>query len=248
MRSGDVDPSRRLVLYAPTFNEDLSSVYLFAERFAELAGPDRVLLVKLHGSTRLDTVAAYREMAAGTPGVIFVEDPNIAPYLGGADVLLSDVSSVMMEFMALDKPVILFDHPQMTRYHGYDPNDIEHAWRDLGTRVDGVDEAKRVLNDVLAHGDDRGSKRRDYATRLFADRDGGASARVWRASLDTLAAKAAEPTVLPLTPLWSLALQITPDNLFLVRSLLDHVQFVAVMPIELRLAQLGTSPELEQPA
>ena len=239
----DVDPSHRLVLYAPTFNEDLSSVYLFTDRFAELAAPDRTLFVKLHGSTRPDTIAAYRSLAAATPGVVFVDDPNIAPCLGGTDVLISDVSSVVMEFMALDKPVILFDHPHMTRYHGYNPNDIEHAWRDLGTRVGSLDETRDVLDEVLAHGDDRGPRRRDYAARLFADREGGASARVWRATLDTRAAHAVEPSR---PPLWSLALQITPDNLFLVRSLLDHVQFVSVMPIELRLAQLGTSPELER--
>jgi hypothetical protein len=242
----DIDPSRRLVLYAPTFNEDLSSAYLFADRFAELAGRDRVLLVKLHGSTPPGTIAAYRALAARTPGVVFVDDPNIAPYLGGADVLVSDVSSVVMEFMALDKPVILFDHPQMTRYHGYNPNDIEHAWRDLGTRVGSFDAAKEALQDVLAHGDNRGPRRRAYAARLFADREGGASARVWEATLDTLAARAAEPTRPPLVPLWSLLLQITPDNLFLIRWLLDQVQFLGVMPAELRLVQYGTSAALER--
>lgn len=242
----DVNPAKRLVLYAPTFNEDLSSVYLFADRFAEFARADRVLFVKLHGSTRSDTIAAYRAIARNTPGVIFVEDPNIAPCLGGADVLISDVSSVMMEFMALDKPVILFDHPQMTRYHGYKPDDIEHAWRDLATRVASFEEMACAVDDVLANGDERGPKRREYAARLFADREGGAAARVWRATLDAVAAHVAPPSQPPLMPQWSLALQITPDNLFLVRALLEYVQFVAVMPIELRLAQLGTSPELER--
>ena len=88
----EIDPSTRIVLYAPTFNEDLSSVYLFADRFAELAAADRTLLIKLHGSTRPETIQAYRDVAAATPGVIFVDDPNIAPSLGGADVMISDVS------------------------------------------------------------------------------------------------------------------------------------------------------------
>jgi hypothetical protein len=170
----------RLLLYAPTFNEDLSSVYLFESRFAELARPGRTVLIKLHGSTKRATVDAYRALAAATPGLMFVEDPNIAPALGGADVMLSDVSSVVMEFMALDKPVILFDHPRMTAYHGYHAEDIEHAWRDLGTRVASFDEARDVVDRVLADGDDgRSAIRRGYAARLFADRDGHASARVW---------------------------------------------------------------------
>ena len=107
-------------------------------------------------------------MAARTPGVIFIDDPNISPCLGGADVMISDVSSVFMEFMALDKPVILFDNPATSRYHGYDPDDIEHAWRDLGTRAASFDETKQALSHVLAHGDDKSAVRRQYAARLFA--------------------------------------------------------------------------------
>lgn len=241
-----LDPSRRIVLYAPTFNEDLSSVYLFAERFAELAAPDRTLLIKLHGSTKGDTVKAYRAIAAATPSIVFVDDPNIAPSLGGADVMISDVSSVFMEFMALDKPVILFDHPNMRRYHGYNAEDIEHAWRDLATRVDSFDAARSALAGVLAHGDDKSPIRRRYAEQLFADRDGHAAERVWSASLETLAVAGPPAGRPPLVPMITLLVQLTPENLFLVRRLLDQVQFFAVMPIELRIVQLGTSVPLER--
>jgi hypothetical protein len=50
----------------------------------------------------------------------------------------------------------------------------------------------------------------------------------------------------PLVPMITLVAQITPDNLFLLRRLLDQVQLFAVMPIELRLVQLGTSVSLER--
>lgn len=245
-RQLQIDPARRIVLYAPTFNEDLSSVYLFAERFAEFAAPDRVVLIKLHGSTKNDTVNAYRELATRTPGLVFVEDPNIAPSLGGADVMISDVSSVVMEFMALDKPVILFDNPNMRRYHGYNPEDIEHAWRDLGTRVDSVDGATAALTDVLAHGDGRSAVRQAYASRLFADRAGQASARVWDAATATLEFVGPPSRRPPLMPMISLLLPVSPDTLFLVRRLVSQVRLFAVMPIELRLVCVGRSPELDR--
>ena len=240
-----IDPARRIVLYAPTFNEDLSSVYLFAERFAELAAPDRVLLVKLHGSTRRETVDAYRALAARTPGVVFVDDPNIAPSLGGADAMISDVSSVTMEFMALDKPVILFDNPAMERYHGYNPADIEHAWRDLATRADTFDGIKSALGGVLAAGDGKSALRRMYAERLFADRTGGASARVWAAAVETLEAAGTAAARRPRVPRISLLVHLTPDNLFLARRMLADAALHAVMPIELLLVQQGTSPAVE---
>ncbi len=241
-----LDPSRRIVLYAPTFNEDLSSVYLFADRFAELAAPDRTLLIKLHGSTRGETVDAYRALAARTPGIVFVDDPNIAPCLGGADVMISDVSSVFMEFMALDKPVILFDHPNVRRYHGYNPDDIEYAWRDLATRADSFDTAKAALADVLAHGDARSAARRTYAEQVFADRAGHAAERVWNAARETLEAAGPPAARSPLVPTISLLVQLTPDNLFLGRRLLDQLQFFAVMPIELHIVRMGTSAALER--
>lgn len=245
-RQLQIDPARRIVLYAPTFNEDLSSAHLFADRFAELAAPDRTLLIKLHGSTLAPTIDAYRALATRTPGIVFVDDPNIAASLGGADVMISDVSSVFMEFMALDKPVILFDHPQMQRYHGYNPDDIEHAWRDLATRTDSFDATKAALDDVLSRGDERSAVRQRYAAQLFADRSGRASAQVWQATLDTIDAVGPPASRPPLVPTISLLVQLTPDNLFLVRRLLGQAQFFAVMPIELRVVQMGSSPELER--
>lgn len=237
----------RILLYAPTFNEDLSSVYLFAERFAELAQPGRTVLIKLHGSTKSATVDAYRALAAATPGLVFVEDPNIAPALGGADVMLSDVSSVFMEFMALDKPVILFDNPRMTSYHGYHAEDIEHAWRDLATRVTSFDDARAAIDRVMGDGDDgRSAIRRGYAARLFADRDGRACERVWTAVQETLAAAGPAATRPPRVPMLTVLLVLTPAHLFLVRRLVSQIAFFAVLPVELHVVVQGSAPDVER--
>jgi hypothetical protein len=238
-----IDPATRIVLYAPTFNEDLSSVYLFADRFAELAQDDRVVLIKLHGSTSPGAVARYRELAKKTPGVIFVDDPNIAPCLAGADLLVSDVSSVFMEFMALDKPIVLFNNPNMRRYHGFNPEDIEHRWRDLATETTTFDETKAVVGRVLVEGDGKSPIRQAYAAELFADRTGHAAERVWQAALETLEAPATQSLSAPTI---SLLVVVTPDNLFLVRQLLLQAQFYAVTSIDLCLVQHGSSPALDQ--
>lgn len=231
-----IDPAKKIVLYAPTFNKDLSSVYLFQERFHELAGPDRTVLIKLHGSTLPQTVSNYRSLAQRTPGLVFIDDANIAPTLAGSDVMVSDVSSAFMEFMALDKPVVLFNNPNASRYHGYNPDDIEWKWRDMATQAGTFDELKQALSLVLQQGDHKSGLRKGYAAELFADLAGGACARVWEAVLEILDDT---PSRIQDLPTLTLLTVLTPDNLFLVRNALHKVQFYSIMPIELSLVVCG---------
>jgi CDP-glycerol glycerophosphotransferase (TagB/SpsB family) len=236
-----LDPSKKIVLYAPTFNVDLSSVYTFANRFAELHRTDCSILIKLHGSTVPKFVNHYRQCAEHHTNFFFIDDPNLAPYIGGADIMISDVSSAFMEFMALDKPVILFDNPNRKMYHGYNEENIEYKWRDLAQRADSFDGVKELLESVIQRGDDKSEIRRQYSARLFTARDGSASKRVWEETRKICA----QPPRTPL-PTFSVVLAITPDNLFIVRKCIYRLQFYSVMPIELVLAVQDTSGDTQR--
>jgi len=234
-----IDPEKKIILYAPTFNMDLSSVYHFADRISALATPDRYLLIKLHGSTLANTVAAYQKLAKKHDNMHFVNDPNIAPYIGGADIMVSDVSSAYMEFMALDKPVILYNNPNCDKYHGYNPDDIEYKWRDLGIQVENFDELEYKLNKLITAGDDKSDVRRTYAKRLFADLQGKASANVWTETLALIEANTTGPEL----PLFSDIITLTDNNLFAVREVVHNLQFYAAMSHELVLINRNTTPE-----
>ncbi len=224
-----LDPTKKIILYAPTFNIDLSSVYDCQNRFPELRGADRYLLVKLHGSTTPEAVNTYRSMAKRFSDIIFIEDPNIAPYIGGADIMISDVSSAFMEFMALDKPVLLYNNPKRQNYHGYNEADVEYAWRDLATQVDSFEELKDKLQIIIDKGDDgRSDIRRRYASELFADKHGNACENVWHETLATIN----NPSTKTL-PVFSVVMAITEDNFFAVRSAVYNLEFYSVMPINL---------------
>jgi glycosyltransferase involved in cell wall biosynthesis/tetratricopeptide (TPR) repeat protein len=236
----NLDPDKRIILYAPTFNQDLSSVSVFAERFAELAKADRYILIKLHGSTAPDQTTKYQQLAERHENIVFIHEPNIAPYIGGADVMISDVSSAYMEFMALDKPVILYNNPNCQRYHGYDPKDIEYQWRDLGTQVASFDELKVQLEESIQFGDDRSAIRMGYARELFADLEGNASARVWNETKEVLRSHDRLINI----PTISIVVVITDDNLFAIRAQVHNLQFYSVMPLELILVNQSQSREI----
>ncbi len=236
-----LDPSRKIVLYAPTFNVDLSSVYDFQNCFWQLRHSNYYLLIKLHGSTLPHTIAVYRKMALRFDDILFVDDHNLAPYLGGADIMISDVSSAFMEFMALDRPVILYNNPNARQYHGYHSNNIEYAWRNLGTQVGSFNELKTALQHVVATDDDgRSAVRQRYAAELFADRTGNACELVWQKTVE-LIHQASSVSL----PVFSVVMALNQDNLFAVRLVLHDIQANSVLPFELVLVVPALTPELE---
>ncbi|MCD4651001.1 MAG: CDP-glycerol glycerophosphotransferase family protein, partial [Candidatus Cloacimonetes bacterium] len=223
-----LDPARKIVLYAPTFNIDLSSIYNFSERFDELASKDYYILIKLHGSTPGGFASRYEDIAHQVSSFRFIEDSNLAPWLALADVMISDVSSAWMEFMALDKPVILYTNPVAQHYHGYDTENIEWAWRELGTEVRSFDELKAILPGIVRFGDDKSSKRLHYANQLFTDRTGKASENVWKATIETIKNSGSnQPGII------SLVIECSYENLYIVRSNCHWLEMYSVMPLEL---------------
>ncbi len=192
-----IDPSKRVVLYAPTFNMSLSSIPILWMRVAELADEDTVLLIKLHSSSLPEFKDSYRELAETHKNVIYSDDPDITNLLRVADVMVTDVSSVMMEFMALDKPVVLFDNPNQYTYRHYDPRDIEYAWRDVGIRASTLDEVKDAVARSFANPGEFHAKRKEYGELILADRQGGASANVVTAIRDLLAGAYEPKKMLP---------------------------------------------------
>ena len=69
---------------------------------------DILLLLKFHPLTRQEWTDEYREWAASQQHVIWIDDHNITKYQLMADVMISDTSSTVYEFLLLNIPVITF--------------------------------------------------------------------------------------------------------------------------------------------
>lgn len=134
---------KRIILYAPTFSPKLTSLPLegMKERLGELAERnDALVVMKFHPLTRKEWADEYRAWAESKDNVIFVnQGENITKYQLMSDVLISDTSSTVYEFLLLSRPVITVRTIAKDIY-----------WENTAT-PDGLEEAyRRAMNDPEA--------------------------------------------------------------------------------------------------
>ena len=106
---------RPVILYPPTFTRNVCSApHLMKE--IELLAKTKPWdwIITFHPKlTDPDIIAGYKRIAAENDNVTFFEGPDKMPLLQRADAMLCDSSSIILEFMVLDKPVVTFrnSHP-----------------------------------------------------------------------------------------------------------------------------------------
>lgn len=176
-----LDPGRPTLLYAPT-GDSHNSLEIMGEKVIEAireAGRWN-LLIKLHDHpkrTDVDWPAVLSRFESDH--LRLVHDWNVVPYLRAADLLISDASSVAVEYTLLDRPIVFLEVPKLLEkmVHKRAAVDLDtYGWK-TGTLVRHANEVVDAVAESLAHPERHSDIRRAMANHVFY-RPGSASSRV----------------------------------------------------------------------
>jgi tetratricopeptide (TPR) repeat protein len=176
------------LLYTPTWNPELSAIEVLGPGWIEALRrqfPQLNIIIKLHPHTPKKYphwAETYREMAQRDSRSYLVEEPgaNSYDYMPFADILLTDVSSVMFYYLAFNRPIILVNNPRrIENEEWFDESGPEWTWRDMGLEIETVQELPAAIEASLHQPGEKAERRAFYRRRVFGDLlDGRASARI----------------------------------------------------------------------
>ena len=189
LAAAGLDPAKPTLLYAPTHTP--SSFPNMDDRFPEYFAHYNVLvkphLLSYFGAKRR---SHRRKMALWSQAphvhVASVDEYDPVPFMNVADLLISDISAVLFEFAATDKPIVwcdfLWHHwtrrgPLRYRRWKRLARDVRRFF-DIAPHARRFSDLGRVVQDELAHPGRYSEKRRSYVRALVGPTDGRSAERV----------------------------------------------------------------------
>lgn len=184
-----LNPDAKTLLYAPTFNP--SSIEKFPDNWPEHFA-DCNILIKAHAFTyqrkryrkQLQKLNSWKKFSN-----TYVADGNelsLLPFMVSADILLSEASSTLFEFAALDRPVIVCDFFQLKwLYRGPFKYRFERRFRkdnvhyqDIGQHVNSYKKLKQAVYHQLEHDQEFHHQRELMTQKHVGPTDGRVSERI----------------------------------------------------------------------
>ncbi len=177
---------RPTVLYAPTYSEASSLHLAGTDIVSALDKAGFNVLIKLHDRSLdqdprynggIDWRARFAELIARSRSgrIHFVELPDASPLLAAADVMVTDHSSIGFEFLVLDRPLIVFDAPDLATAARVNPEKIA-LLRSAARVTQTPGQTVTAANAAIADPASQSAARRTVAREMFFE-PGGATRR-----------------------------------------------------------------------
>lgn len=169
-----LEPQRRTAIYAPTWSP-ASSLHMAGEAIvASLVDAGWNVIVKPHARSfdpepRFSGGIDWRQRLRGIEAagrVVLSEDGDASPLLAASDLMVTDHSSIGFEFCLLDRPLIVFDAPDLARVARINVERIA-ALRRAARVVGDASELGRIADAEMAEPDRLRHERRAAADPLF---------------------------------------------------------------------------------
>ncbi len=158
----------KIVLFAPTFSPSLTSGLKLVDTIKELANQDNLLvIIKFHD--KMDDVIKEVYKKLKVKNLVISDEKDITKLLQISDLMISDTSSVVYEFILLDKPVITLDSAS---------ENIN--W----TNLHNVDEVKMKALYILNENDEYKEKRKKIIEEYHPYHDGKSASRMIDATIE----------------------------------------------------------------
>lgn len=172
------DRDKKIILYAPTFSSKMESATDILPHLPQIIDDDELWLVKFHELMPQSCRDILTEIKDDKLRMVTAKD--ITPYLHLADIMVSDTSSVVYEFMVLDKPVITY-RTAKRRDKGINisrPEQLRPALDKLESKPDLLSSSrKKHIKEVNPYLDGKTPERTITALRDIVDRNSVAGLR-----------------------------------------------------------------------
>lgn len=166
---------RRTVIYAPTWSP-ASSLHIAGEAIVKgLVDAGFNVIVKLHDRSLDPTEPKFsggidwrqRFARIHVPGrIAFVETADASPLLAASDVMVTDHSTIGFEFLLLDRPLVVFDAPDLARVARINPEKIA-LLRSAARVVRAADEVAAAALEELERPERLAGERHDVVRDMF---------------------------------------------------------------------------------
>lgn len=164
------NPELPCILYAPTFSPSLTSAPDLFDEIVKLSHQNQwQWIVKFHPKMDKKWLNAFK--AASHTKLQIIESEFIDPILHAGDVIVSDTSSIITEFMLLSKPAITYKNSQP------EPELID---------FDEPTELAEKINQALGLSLEQRKKIDEYTARMHPYSDGLSASRVLSAANKTI--------------------------------------------------------------
>lgn len=196
LKKYDLDINKKTILYAPTFFP--SSIEKMKNSFPNEFS-DCNIIVKPHYITykrsrykkqvkKLNIWNKYSNCI-----VLGLDEYDITPFLGISDVMISDESSAMFEFTALNKPVISNRYYKLRLSYYLNPKKLlkrldknKEFYRQILSNAYSYDETIVLTKEALNNPSKLERLRKEFSKELCGDIDGKVSDRIYSQILDKI--------------------------------------------------------------
>ena len=161
-----------IILYAPTFSPSLTSAKKLLPFMEKIATTESLVIIKFHDKMDKEIVEEYKKLTI--KNLIISDIKDITKLLQISDVMISDTSSVVYEFLLLDKPVITLNSisENINWLNIIDETKILDALTQTFQEDNFKEERKKIIQLYHPYTDGKSSERMIEATLRYKERSG----------------------------------------------------------------------------